>query len=291
MTDGGLVARSWSERLAWRIRGWHLRGMGRLRMGLTPRHGERVVPIVGDLRMRLDLGDDLQRLMYLGLLHHDLLPSLPRLLPLGGTFLDVGANVGFFTLHGVRLVGPRGRVLAVEAVPRTSARLQANLALNGLDAVEVSCLALCDHDGPFSLRLPPAEAKKDYLVSHHGDGWEEVVVPGRTLETFLAEHRVSHVDLMKIDIEGGEPLVFRAARDLLLAGRVRAVMCEINGPQLARSGLTCRGAVEELLAVGFHLLLIGRNGRLHRRDDLPRFDDRRDYNLLLRHRDAPLHDA
>lgn len=275
-----LTALEW---MVWRTRCLHVIGKGRLLLALSPRDGERVVPIIGDYRLLLDLGDHLQRLMYLGLLHHDLLPAFRLLLPPGGTFLDVGANIGFFTLYGQHCVGEEGRVIAIEAIPRTFAKLLDSLDRNRLDRVEAHCLALCDSDGPFVLHVPPAALKKDYLVSHHAEGWEPVTVPGRTLASLLDEQSIACVDFMKIDIEGAEPLVFAAAESVLRAGRVRAMMCEFTGAHLAVHGLTVDEAVDRVLGLGFRLVAFGRDGQLHECKRTPRFDDRRDYNLLFRH--------
>ena len=63
--------------------------------------------------------------------------ALQRELRPGATFFDIGANVGFVTLIAARLVGPSGRVVAFEPVPENVAAIRENLALNGIDWVEV----------------------------------------------------------------------------------------------------------------------------------------------------------
>ena len=87
-----------------------------------------------------------------------------RLKP-GGVFVDAGANIGAFTVLGARLVGPQGRVVAIEMMPDTARRLREHLELNGLGWVHVVEGALSDIGGQDVVaKVPPGLAGQATIV-------------------------------------------------------------------------------------------------------------------------------
>lgn len=127
--------------------------------------------------------------------------------------LDVGANVGWYTLHfakSLREVG--GKVYAIEPVPRTFAELTRNIQLNGYsDTVYPFNLALGDSDGIAELYIPgyfgSAAASQRQLFPD--DTYHTVKCQMVTLDTFVSKHRVDQLDLIKCDVEGSELFVLR----------------------------------------------------------------------------------
>jgi FkbM family methyltransferase len=281
-----MTAISILERAIYALRGRHFTGKGRLLRMLSPTSGERIVSIAPGTRISLCLDDHLQRLMYMDILHHDWLPILPALLKPGGTFVDIGANVGYFTLLAAGLVGKGGQVIAIEPIPRTCARLRANIALNAFNQVRVEPYALAATSGSLELHLPPPEAHRDYLVTGLSiHGWDGVAVPCTTLDEAFAAWQLDRVDLLKIDVEGGEPQVIRGGRSVLSSGRIRALVCEISGVHLAATCTTADAFVADLATLGFRHARLGRNGRMIPQAP-PRMRPDRDYNLLFVHADC-----
>ena len=137
-------------------------------------------------------------------------------LPPGGTFVDIGANVGVFTLPAAKRVGENGRVLAAEASPDILPYLFHNLAQNEARAVTVVNSAICDKTGtaPF-YRAPSEKFGMGSLGAQFNE--ESTDVPARMLDDVLKEHRISRVDVLKVDVEGFELAVFRGAQNLLAA--------------------------------------------------------------------------
>jgi FkbM family methyltransferase len=138
----------------------------------------------------------------------------------GMTFFDIGANAGVFTVAaGKTLQETQTSIYAFEPCPATFAILEKNLLENGLTGVHAHGLAVSEQSGEASLYVNAA--MKDGLNSledpSHGDA--EVVgtvaVRVTTLDEFAAGHDISGVDVMKVDVEGAELLVFRGARGLL----------------------------------------------------------------------------
>ena len=138
--------------------------------------------------------------------HEDSLrPVIDELFPDGGVFIDVGANVGLWTVPlGMRA----SKVVAVEANPVTIRELRENIALNGLaDVVEVLEVAAWDSDGELSLLNPsvtqdPMAGTMRTVPPREGHD----LVPCRRLDELL---NVDRIDLVKIDTEGADLHVLR----------------------------------------------------------------------------------
>lgn len=133
--------------------------------------------------------------------------ELMRVLQPGAVFLDLGANVGFYTLLFSRFVGFEGRVIAFEADPGMAALLSENVRLNRCENVTVVARGVSDADErvPFGVNLRGYRGSSSFLVS----GEESVEVDCRTLNGLLDEHGVSRVDGIKVDIEGMGTRVLR----------------------------------------------------------------------------------
>lgn len=127
-------------------------------------------------------------------------------LPAGGVFLDIGSNIGFWSLRFAK-VFPRARIIAVEANPQTSRILRSNLQLNGFDNVQVIELGLSDHEGMLSLYCNRTGNRGGDSFSEKYASRDSLPVRVTTLEALLKNLDVHQVDVMKIDIEGYEPRV------------------------------------------------------------------------------------
>jgi FkbM family methyltransferase len=160
--------------------------------------------------------------------------TLRRYLQLGGTFVDIGANEGFFTVQASRIVGPSGRVLAVEPQGRLQEVIRKNLELNGLGNVTLVRRAVSDRPGEAELHISPStntgstglSQSTRYRVPHES-------VPVNTLEGILDKHGIEKVDLMKMDIEGFEYEALTGAEKLLKSKQIRAIALEMH-PELMR---------------------------------------------------------
>jgi FkbM family methyltransferase len=132
----------------------------------------------------------------------------------GDVVVDVGAGIGDEAIVFSRMVGPAGRVVAVEAHPRTFACLARTVALNGLANVQAVHAALSDRDG--TLRIAFGES---YLTSRVGDlaaadagaDADAADVPAMTLDGLLDAAGIERVDLLKVNIEGAEAPMLRAS--------------------------------------------------------------------------------
>lgn len=130
-----------------------------------------------------------------------------------GTFLDIGANVGIYTLTALTQPGFAGRILAFEPNPQTRARLQTNIRANGCAPedrrVQVMPIGIADAHSQFTLQLDATNLGASSISTHHrsrhaADPAQQVVIQCKPLLDVLAEENVLTVDVIKIDIEGAE---------------------------------------------------------------------------------------
>jgi FkbM family methyltransferase len=135
--------------------------------------------------------------------------SLVKIKP-GDVIVDVGANIGVFTVIASKLVGSHGRVVAIEPNSESAKRLERNIALNGLDNVIVYRAAVTGAPGNVTLFTGEKAILSSTFNQAVGGTPEEV--QGLPLADILTQEKIGHVDLLKIDCEGGEYEIFDSAQ-------------------------------------------------------------------------------
>ncbi|BAM86269.1 conserved hypothetical protein [Bradyrhizobium oligotrophicum S58] len=147
-------------------------------------------------------------------------------IPLGGVAVDLGANVGTFALPLGRHVGPTGLVIAVEPHPVTHARLGFNRNASGLVQVKLVAAAAGEIDGDVLIETDGDNLGASHVVTGP-TGSETFRVPALRLQTILERAGATHVDALKIDVEGFEDRVLTCFfRDAPAALWPRAVVIE-----------------------------------------------------------------
>lgn len=176
--------------------------------------------------------------------------QLSRLIALhargGGLFVDVGANMGYFTLLWAGLGA--GEVVAVEPAARNIALLAENIARNGLSGrVQLVPKAAGDHDGVAGFRIGPTEQT----------GWggiaAEGIPPDLTVPSIRLDHALGarEIAVMKIDVEGSEDMVLRGCEALLRGRHIGRVYFEQNEPRMRELGLRAGASIELLRDFGY----------------------------------------
>ena len=238
------------------VRDFEFRGKHRIVAQMRPEAiGEELVATLQGVRYRLDLRDRQQWDLYFNLYPRDEL-QLRRLLDLvraGSTCIDVGANIGTYTLRFAKQVGEQGTVHAFEPDRANFARLTANAALNGLDRI-IRChqAAVSNRSGEVSFyRSDPGHSGWGSLVEFKDISFERDRVPAVTLDDFLTTEKVTEVEILKIDVEAHEPELLQGARRSLAAQVFRYILIECNGIRLAERGKTLNDLLNPILDAGY----------------------------------------
>lgn len=227
-TVGPRVNGAW-DALARALRPLQFRGKERLTDALFPRNGNPTASIFGS-RFSLDLSDFIQRHIYAGSYERVESQIVRRLLRPGMTFVDVGANVGYYTALAAEAVGPQGRVLAFEPSEYAFPRLKRMVDANRLTWVTPLECGLAEAPGQIILY---GGSENDAFNNHTAsmvpsDNPHRRLVETDTLDRVAARLEIDHVDVMKIDVDGFEIQVLRGAQRLLETSRIAVIMLECN---------------------------------------------------------------
>lgn len=166
----------------------------------------------------------------------------------GMTFYDLGANIGFFSLLGARLVGEQGLVIAFEADPEIAARLREHVERNRCRTVTVEEKAVWSEASKvFFERVDPATSPDRGLghVALAGSA-NTIEIDAVSIDEY-SRTRGTPPDFVKCDVEGAEVEVFRGAQRTLAEKRP-GILCEIHSQenrgallaQFARLGYACK---------------------------------------------------
>jgi FkbM family methyltransferase len=139
----------------------------------------------------------------------------------GDTFIDCGANFGWFSLIGSSIVGPRGRVIAIEPDPSNLALLRANLWSAHADNTEIIAAAAGAGRGIMTLRFDPVNRGNHQV--HPIEDRAGRMIPVVALDELLAGERV---DLVKIDVQGFDHEVVAGLHATLAANPHARVLVE-----------------------------------------------------------------
>ena len=163
--------------------------------------------------------------------------------------IDIGANIGWYSLLVSRLSQGRCQVLAFEPDPDNFARLQRNLKLNGIDQVSAFNLAVGEHAATLQLhRYGKSNAGRHSLVDLHAG--ETIPVQVVSLDDWSTNSLPEGpIRLLKMDIEGYEVFALRGARHLL--ARCEWLLLEHSPAYLERSGAGIDALIDLLQESGF----------------------------------------
>lgn len=183
----------------------------------------------------------------------------------GHTFLDVGANVGYFSVLAARSVGADGRVIAVEPEARNLELLRANLERAcSVSGAAATVLPLAAHSEPGWIALELDELNRGNHRLAPAGGCAGPVVRCERLDDVLPEILDGRpVDVIKVDVQGFDHEAIAGLAQTIRATAGIVTLCELPGPDTDGQGI----GVERILAryeeLGFTLSLFDDRGALH----------------------------
>jgi FkbM family methyltransferase len=196
------------------------------------------------------------------------LSFVDRFLLPGMTVLDIGAHHGFYTLLASYKVGPQGKVLAVEPSAREREKLALHLRINGCRNVQVERCALGEAEGDAELYLvhggqTGCNSLKKPAVS---EPTEAISIHVKRLDSVLAERCIEKVDLVKLDVEGGELSVLKGGQDLLRREPRPLFLVEVQDIRTRAWGYEAREIIDFLSRANYRWFRPVMGGRLRQMD-------------------------
>jgi FkbM family methyltransferase len=181
-----------------------------------------------------------------------------RVLRPGMVVVDIGANIGLYTLIAAEKVGREGRVIAYEPDPSNFQNLLSNLKLNGFDHVDARPKAVADQSR--SLRLYLSQLHRGLHQIHPFEGEARYVdVPGVSLDEDLKE--IEKVNVIKMDVQGAECLALQGMQGLLSRSPNVCIFCEFWLEGIQKSGCDPKQFMVILENLGLHVYQIHESQR------------------------------
>lgn len=256
---------------AYKIKGIGLGRVCELMRRWAARHAPETPLIVDDFRgdtqfkcfLREHMGG---QIFFRGSYSGDQLTLMESLLNTHSVFLDAGANQGEFSIAAARVV-KQGRVLAFEPVAEYRQRLVENIALNDFRNIEVVAVALGEQESS----LPIYDKQENFtdgtrheglpsLFASEGRHYAREWVPVKRLDNVLRELAISHVDVIKLDIEGAEWAALRGATCILASSRPTLIL-EIARETCKAAGYEPEAFVKWLISLDYRIEKVIAGGR------------------------------
>jgi FkbM family methyltransferase len=184
---------------------------------------------------------------------------LKKLLNHGDTFVDVGANIGWFSILAASLVGEQGCVIALEPSKRIFEHLSANVALNSMTNIRAENVALSNQKGSARLSgIADDNAGTGTIVGPETSSGEEV--PTMRFDDYRSSQALEQMTLMKIDVERAEMLVLEGAHRSLNDAAIANIVVEVSDERLRSTGNSSAELISLLRQCGYHISRLTNTG-------------------------------
>ena len=212
--------------------------------------------------LNLSLSDMVQRyIFFFGCWEPETSNYIANSLSSDDIFVDIGANIGYYSLLASRKVGDCGKVYAIEASPSIFQKLRNNIELNGTNNIVALNCAVCDRRRTVSVFLHAADnIGATTIIPEIGRERQaaiEACVEGHPLGEIVPPDDLQRARMIKIDVEGAEWLVLAGMREFLhrLSDRTE-ILIETNAAALSACGASVSALVELLAQARFHPYVI-----------------------------------
>ncbi len=233
-------------------------GVLNLQWELSINKGEKVVvkELENALKINCYTDSHLSRDIFSNNFENSELIFLKNYLKKGDVFVDIGANIGLFSMFACQKVGSDGYVIAYEPTPKTYNRLLENFKLNAFTNLETYQLAISDNNKP-----------QEFKISKDGyDGWnslgkptlgqfyESVYVDCNTIDNIAGMNKIfSRIKLIKIDVEGWELHVLKGGKDFFSKPDAPTLLIEFAEQSALNAGNSCEELYDYLNYLGYTL--------------------------------------
>jgi FkbM family methyltransferase len=213
---------------------------------------------VDGIKLRLYLESELARLIYceyFELMEREFLRAFLR--P-GDIFVDIGANIGLYTLIAASCVTESGSVYSFEPAEKSFKRLCDNVILNGFSNIKCYQMALSNETGefPFYTSEDGHDAWNSFATPIAGKAFSKEIIKCKKWDDFVFQHDlIDRVTMVKIDVEGWESRVLEGARGSLSRKDAPLLQVEFTEEASASAGFSCEFLYNLLEELGYKMFL------------------------------------
>ena len=177
-----------------------------------------------------------------------------RVVKRGMVVIDLGANIGWYTLIAAKLVGKKGKVYAFEPEPVSYALLRRNVQMNGYNNVIIEQKAVLNRSGSIRLFLS-SDNLGDHRIYDSRNGRKSITVEGTTLDEYFSNWH-EKIDVLKIDIQGAEMAALLGMDRVIKANEELKIFVEFTPVGIRRSGFSPKEFLHRLAEYGFKFYFI-----------------------------------
>lgn len=170
----------------------------------------------------------------------------------GMTAVDIGAHIGYFTVLFSNLVGPKGRVIAFDADKENFSLLEENISWERYQNVTLINKAVSDTNGTIEFYHFSSKTGSHSIIKQTAIA-EKIIVPSVTFDMFLQDSAIANVDVVKIDIEGGEHYAFLGMKKLFEQKPPLYILSEFCPKHLRNAGMDPMQFLNTLREYGFQM--------------------------------------
>jgi len=187
---------------------------------------------------------------------NDEITFLCKYLKQGDIFLDIGSNIGLFSLYAAEIVTEKGKIHAFEPTPDTYSRLKENIELNGFqNIITTNNIGLSSSKGALKLNVSSDghDAWNTFAQQSEMKFENNIEIPVERLDDYLLEKKLSpdKIAFVKMDVEGWEMEVVKGANNLLIDKNAPVFMVEFTESNLFAAGSNCYELYDIFTSYGY----------------------------------------
>lgn len=215
------------------------------------------------LKIKLSLRDWIQQqIFFFGYYDERGIRFIKSQLKSGDTFIDVGGNIGAYSLIAANIVGEKGQVTAFEPVTQVRNRLMENRSLNQLHQLNIEPFAVFNEKTELVLHVSSQENfGMSSIHAHDEDSGITETVKAIRLDDYVIENNTNQIDLIKMDIEGAELFALNGMKTTLMKFKP-IVLIEISSEVLDGTNIRADKIFSFFEELGYTPFCVGEDGRI-----------------------------
>ncbi|MFC6266934.1 FkbM family methyltransferase [Frigoriflavimonas asaccharolytica] len=212
---------------------------------------EKEILYRNNIKIHLDLNDWIQQQIYfLGDYEKNEIDFLYQYLKEGDTFVDIGGNIGLFSLNASKILEKSGEIFSFEAFLPNYNIFGENIKFNNFNNIHLENLAISDEIGKLEIFYDDNENNVGMASAYLKDFNKKLSVDCTTLDEFVKENKILEIKLIKIDIEGGEYKALIGMQNVLKNLKPTLIM-EVNDIALKNANQSEAIIIELLAKIGY----------------------------------------